>query len=108
MCPEKMKDRFISLYDARGKKQLQSGTCIICLCVTVVFESQIAMKALGPLTTIPCRATKDESGSATPSMDLAQTLCLPVEIWKDTQAEMKSSQIPPDFPLLNPDVWSSR
>jgi len=28
-------------------------------------------------------------------------LCLPVEILNDTQAQMKSSQIPPDLPLLN-------
>lgn len=76
MCPGKMKDRLINLYDVRGKKQLQIGTCIIWFCGTVAFEGQIAMKALAPAATIPCRGTKDESSSIKPPMDLAQTLFL--------------------------------
>lgn len=104
MCPEKMKDRFISLYDASGKKQLQTGTCVIWLCGTVAFEGQITMKVLALSAKVPFRRTNDESSSATPSLDLAQMLCLPTEILKDVQAQMKSSQIPPDLPRLNPDV----
>lgn len=99
-----MKDRFISFYDAKGNKQLQTGTCVIWFCGNVAFEGQIAKKALTPSATIPCRGTKDESSSTTPLMDLTQTLCLPVEILKDIQAQMKSRQIPPDFPLLNLDI----
>lgn len=73
------------------------------LCHLVVLEGQNAVKALAPSARNPCR-TKDKSSSTTPSMDLAQMLCLPAETLKDTQAQMKSSQISPGLPLLNLDV----
>lgn len=101
-------DRFQSLYDIWGKKQIQTGTCIICLCGTVAFEGQISMKALGPSARIPCRGTTDQNMSTNLSMDLAQMLCQTGETLKDTQTQMRSRKILPYFPLLNFNISSRK
>lgn len=82
------------------KLGLVSSGCV----ASLYLEGQNAVKSLAPSARNPCRRTKDESSSTTPPKDLAQMLCLPVETLKETQAQMKSSQIPPELPLLNLDV----
>lgn len=103
MCPQKNEGQIYKLIWCK-KKETATNWDLHHLVVWHCGIWRSNCKALTPSATIPCRGTKDESSSATLSMDFAQTLCLPVEILKDTQDQTKSSQIPPDFPLLTLDV----